>query len=201
MFRFGHFKDFLVRLKLLSGVLYLSLATPSSLVFQFGHFQKLCVSVGHFQKICVLILAIFRRFVSRFCHFQEFCVLMWLLPKFRVSVFPLSRLSCFSLVIFRRIVFRHFQEFCVFGLAVFSVLCFSLATFRCFVFRFGHFQKFNEPSLFVITAKFVITPIWSAQKSADGVFFSLTFPFYSSGKHTFCVFVRIASPRRFLQIH
>ena len=51
---------------------------------------------------------------------------------------------------------------------------------------------------FIITANFVITLIWSAQKkSADRVFFSLIFPCYSSGKHMFCVFVRIASAKEF----
>ena len=40
---------------------------------------------------------------------------------------------------------------------------------------------------FVITAKFVITSIRSAQKSADRVFFSLTVPCYSLGKHTFLI--------------
>ena len=34
-------------------------------------------------------------------------------------------------------------------------------------------------------------------KSADHVFFSLTVLCYSLGKHTFLIFVRIASPRRF----
>ena len=47
-------------------------------------------------------------------------------------------------------------------------------------------------------SKFVITLICSAQKSGDRVFFIDTSVL---GKHTFCVFVRIASPRRFLQIH
>ena len=34
-------------------------------------------------------------------------------------------------------------------------------------------------------------------KNYESCIFSLIFPFYSSGRHTFCVFVRIASPRRF----
>ena len=34
-------------------------------------------------------------------------------------------------------------------------------------------------------------------KISGSCFFSLIFPFYSSRKHTFCVFVRIASPKRF----
>ena len=51
------------------------------------------------------------------------------------------------------------------------------------------------------TAKFVITAIRSAQKSSDRVFFLSTVPCYSSGKHTSWIFVRIASPRQFSQIH
>ena len=34
-------------------------------------------------------------------------------------------------------------------------------------------------------------------KISGSCIFSLIFPCYSSGKHTFCVFARIASPRRF----
>ena len=41
------------------------------------------------------------------------------------------------------------------------------------------------------------TAIRSTQKSADRVFFSLTVPCYSLGKHTFWILVRIASARRF----
>ena len=52
---------------------------------------------------------------------------------------------------------------------------------------------------FVITAKFVINSIRSAQKSAECVFFSLTLPCYSL--HTFWIFVRTALTRRFSQIH
>ena len=50
---------------------------------------------------------------------------------------------------------------------------------------------------FVTAANFVITSIRSAQKSADCVFISLTVPFYSLGKHTLWIFVRMASPRSF----
>ena len=34
-------------------------------------------------------------------------------------------------------------------------------------------------------------------KISGSYMFSLMFPFYSPGKHTFCIFVRIASRRRF----
>ena len=34
-------------------------------------------------------------------------------------------------------------------------------------------------------------------KISGSCIFSLIFPCYSSGKHTFCIFVRIASARRF----
>ena len=43
---------------------------------------------------------------------------------------------------------------------------------------------------FIITAKFVIPSIWSAQKPVDRIV-SLIFPCHSSGKHTFCEFVRL----------
>ena len=45
---------------------------------------------------------------------------------------------------------------------------------------------------FVITAKFVITSICSAQKISGSYIVSLIFPCYSSEKHMLCVFVRIA---------
>ena len=38
-------------------------------------------------------------------------------------------------------------------------------------------------------------------KISGSYIFSLTFPCYSSGKHTFCVFAKIASARRFKQIY
>ena len=39
------------------------------------------------------------------------------------------------------------------------------------------------------------------KKNSGSCIFSLIFPCYPSGKHTFCVFVRIASARRFYQMH
>ena len=44
---------------------------------------------------------------------------------------------------------------------------------------------------FVMTAKFVIASIWSAQKSADRVIFFIDIPMFSSGNIRFCEFLEV----------
>ena len=79
-----------------------------------------------------------------------------------------------------------------------SVNLYVNAVFKEFVLSYVVSPLYNDIR-YNSKIRYNVNPICT--KIRGSCIFSLTVPWYSMGKHTFLIFIRIASPRRFFQIH